>query len=197
VVSERKTVAVLSHHALCRRGIADILARRGFHVLDCAAFSQLSACARSHAPIAVIVDLDHSDQDIFTLIRAIRSLFPSSRLIPLGTPLRQAAALDSIDQVGIETARADAAAFTRLTAPRRPSPELVRLFRTWSRVTPRQRVVLRCLAVGHDNRTIAHLLGVGERAVKAHVSALLAMFGLDHRTELALLAAAAGLRPIH
>ena len=44
------------------------------------------------------------------------------------------------------------------------------------------------------NRTIARGLGVGERAIKAHVSALLALFGLDNRTELALVASDAGLR---
>jgi DNA-binding NarL/FixJ family response regulator len=196
VASERKYVAVLSHHNLCRRGVSDVLARRGCHVLDCATFAQLSAVARSHRPIAVIIDLDHADHDGFTLCACVRQLFPEARVIPLGTTLRQAASLESVEQVGIETPRADATSFTRLTAPRRASPELARLLRLWSRITPRQRVVMRYLAVGHDNRTIAHQLGVGERAVKAHVSALLAMFALDHRTELALLAASAGLRPV-
>ena len=44
------------------------------------------------------------------------------------------------------------------------------------------------LAAGRDNRSIAATMGVGERAIKAHVSSLLALFGLDNRTELALLA---------
>lgn len=175
--------------------MADLLLRRGTHVLDCATFAQLSGVARSHRPIAVIVDLDHAEHDTWTLVREIRQLLPEARIIPLGTTLRQAAAIESPDDAGIETARADSAAFTRLTAPRRASPELLRLLRVWQRITPCQRVVMRYLAVGHDNRTIAHELGIGERAVKAHVSALLAMFALDHRTELALLAAEAGLRP--
>jgi len=61
-------------------------------------------------------------------------------------------------------------------------------------MTPRQCSVMRLLAIGRDNRTIARQLGVGERAIKAHVSALLSLFGLDNRTELALLASDAGLR---
>jgi DNA-binding NarL/FixJ family response regulator len=194
VPSERKYVALLSQHSMCRRGVVDVLSRRGCHVLECSTFVQLSAFARSHTPIAVIVDLDHTDHDGATLVRQTRQLFPNIRLVPLGATLRQAASLDSAELAGIETPRADPSAFTRLAHPRRPSPELVRLLRVWSRVTPRQRLVMRCLAIGADNRTIAHELGVGERAVKAHVSGLLAIFGLDQRTELALMAAEAGLK---
>src|SRR5512146_683266 len=118
VAGDRKYVAVLSDHALCRRAMADLLLRRGTHVLDCATFAQLSGVARSHRPIAVIVDLDHAEHDTWTLVREIRQLLPEARIIPLGTTLRQAAAIESPDDAGIETARADSAAFTRLTAPR-------------------------------------------------------------------------------
>ena len=38
-------------------------------------------------------------------------------------------------------------------------------------------------------------LRVGTRAIKAHISALLAMCGLESRTQLALLASAGGLMP--
>jgi DNA-binding NarL/FixJ family response regulator len=62
-------------------------------------------------------------------------------------------------------------------------------------VTPRQREVMRCMAVGADNQAIASRLRIGERAVKAHVSALLRHFGLNNRAQLALLADHAGLRP--
>ena len=185
---------MLSQHAMCRRGICEVLLRRGCHVVDCATLAQVSATARAQA-FAVIVDIDHTEIDAATLIESVRALFPAARVVPLGTALRQAATLESIEAAGIETPLADATAFTRLAHPRRASPELVRLLKVWSHVTPRQRLVLCNLALGRDNRSIAHELGVGERAVKAHVSALLAMFGLDHRTELALLAAAAGLSP--
>ncbi len=195
VASEKKSVVVLSQHAMCRRGVSDVLVARGCHVIECTSLAQLSAATR-HSPFAVIVDIDHADQDVATLLATVRELVPSARVVPLGTPLRQASAIDSLEDVGIETPRADASAFARLAHPRRASPEVTRLLRLWSRVTPRQRAVMANLAVGRDNRSIAHELGVGERAVKAHVSALLAMFGLDHRTELALMAAGAGLQPV-
>jgi DNA-binding NarL/FixJ family response regulator len=72
---------------------------------------------------------------------------------------------------------------------------LVRQRRLWARITPRQREVMRWLAVGLDNRAIAQRLHIGERAVKAHVSALLEELGVDNRTQLALLAHDAGVRP--
>jgi DNA-binding NarL/FixJ family response regulator len=195
MASEKKSVVVLSQHAMCRHGVANVLVMRGCHVIECASITQLAAAARAYAPFAVVVDIDHLDQDVATYLTTVRVTAPMARVVPLGTALRQAAAIDSLDEVGIETPRADASAFHRLAHPRRPSPEVARLQRQWSRVTPRQRDVMANLARGRDNRAIAHELGVGERAVKAHVSALLAMFGLDHRTELALMAAGAGLYP--
>ncbi|MBN1210924.1 MAG: response regulator transcription factor [Myxococcaceae bacterium] len=62
-------------------------------------------------------------------------------------------------------------------------------------MTPRQRDVLGHLSTGSDNLKIAAHLGISERAVKAHVSALLSLFNAENRTELAVLACRAGMRP--
>jgi DNA-binding NarL/FixJ family response regulator len=55
---------------------------------------------------------------------------------------------------------------------------------------------MRWLAMGLDNAAIGEKLRIGERAVKAHISSLLALFSLTNRTQLALLADRAGLRPL-
>ena len=55
---------------------------------------------------------------------------------------------------------------------------------------------MRWLAQGLDNPGIGAKLRVGVRAIKAHISALLALFGFDSRTQLALVAHEAGLRPV-
>jgi two-component system nitrate/nitrite response regulator NarL len=55
--------------------------------------------------------------------------------------------------------------------------------------------VLGHLSTGSDNLKIAAHLGISERAVKAHVSALLSVFSAENRTELAVLACRAGVRP--
>jgi len=189
-VAENKVVSVLSTHAACRRGLVELVSRKGLRVIECDALAQLSASARKSPLLAIVLDLDHADQDVPTLFAAVRAL--RVRIIPIGTALRQAAAIGSLDEAGIEPRALDGS--INLMQRRRASPELARQFKLWQRMTPRQRSVMRLLAIGRDNRRIARQLGVGERAIKAHVSALLSLFGLDNRTELALLASDAGLR---
>jgi DNA-binding NarL/FixJ family response regulator len=55
-------------------------------------------------------------------------------------------------------------------------------------LTGREREVLALLADGRSNRQIARLLGVSEKTVKTHVSAVLAKLGVADRTQAALLA---------
>ena len=190
-MADKKVLSVMSTHAACRRGLAELVERKGWRIVECGTLAQLSASARKSRLFAIVLDLDHADQDGPTLFAATRAL-GAERIVPIGTALRQAAAIRSLDEVGIEPRALDAA--TNLTQRRRASTELARQFKLWQRMTPRQRSVMRLLAIGRDNRRIARQLGVGERAIKAHVSALLSLFGLDNRTELALLAADAGLR---
>jgi len=55
-------------------------------------------------------------------------------------------------------------------------------------LTRREREVLAELTKGRSNREIARALGVAEKTVKAHVSAILAKLGVQDRTQAALLA---------
>lgn len=62
-------------------------------------------------------------------------------------------------------------------------------------LSPREREVLQLVANGNDNLQIAARLGVCERTVKAHVTALYRKLALENRVQLALWAADRGLRP--
>jgi DNA-binding NarL/FixJ family response regulator len=64
-----------------------------------------------------------------------------------------------------------------------PSPEL----------TAREHEVLDLLARGQPNKTIARALGISERTVKFHVTALMQKLGARNRTEVVTLAAQQGL----
>jgi DNA-binding NarL/FixJ family response regulator len=55
-------------------------------------------------------------------------------------------------------------------------------------LTSREREVLALLADGRSNREIARLLGVSEKTVKTHVSAVLAKLGAADRTQAAVIA---------
>jgi DNA-binding NarL/FixJ family response regulator len=77
----------------------------------------------------------------------------------------------------------DPAAVRLLT---QPVPEAARL-------TPKEREVLRLIAQGLSNKTIAATLGIAEKTVKTHVSSLLAKLGQKSRTQMALFAKERGL----
>ncbi len=53
--------------------------------------------------------------------------------------------------------------------------------------------MLRLIAEGLANKEIARALGIGEKTVKSHVSAILAKLGVQSRTQAALYAAQTGL----
>lgn len=63
-------------------------------------------------------------------------------------------------------------------------------------LTPRERDVLRHVAVGMDNLKVAAHLGITERTVKAHVCSLYRKLGVENRAEMALKGRELGLRPL-
>jgi DNA-binding NarL/FixJ family response regulator len=59
--------------------------------------------------------------------------------------------------------------------------------------TIREREVLRLIAAGHPNKVIARSLGISERTVKFHATALLRKLGADNRAQAVAIAAQRGL----
>lgn len=68
-----------------------------------------------------------------------------------------------------------------------PAPVAGALLRTHA-LSPRENAVFRLLGLGHDNRSIGHLLGVSERTVKRHITAILAKLHLESRLQAGLTA---------
>ncbi|HEY5950868.1 MAG TPA: helix-turn-helix transcriptional regulator [Kofleriaceae bacterium] len=161
-------------------------------VLQLTTKDKLVAAARRRRIDIAIIDVEHESDDTLVLVRSLHAEFPALQIIMLATPLEQAAE----DPIVVETAAIDrGTALMGLISGLRSSTEDKSPHRHWSRITERQREVMRWLAVGLDNAAIGQKLHIGERAVKAHVSSLLGLFGLANRTQLALLADRAGLRP--
>jgi DNA-binding NarL/FixJ family response regulator len=172
--------------------VAQRLSDQGFGlVLQIASTDKLTAAIRRKRIDVAIVDVDHDNEDTFGLVLSLRSDFPALHVIMLATP-PQPATSDLV----VETSDLDRAApVIGLAASARATDDDKLPHKHWSRITERQRDVMRWLAIGLDNAAIGQRLRIGERAVKAHVSSLLVLFSMDNRTQLALLADRAGLRP--
>lgn len=184
----RKEIAVLSERALSREGTAALLERRGWRVTECGTLSQLSAAARARTLDVVVVDADAVTADLYTFVRSVKNVVNGDgRIVVTGSPVRYAA-------IDLDVGSSDGDAASLIAAVSSTKTKKARA-NNWSSLTPRQRDVLRWLAQGLDNKAIGRRLGIGERAVKAHVTALLALFELGNRTQLALLAHSAGYRP--
>jgi DNA-binding NarL/FixJ family response regulator len=166
--------------------------------------SELLNALESQPPRLVLIDMDHGADDPFPLLREFRHRAPQTTVVIIGTALQSGAANGDAD-IYLETPDANAQVLRAVAnlallpdqppfAPQ-PSAEAQRQRQMWSMLTPRQRDVLGFLSTGSDNLKIAANLGISERAVKAHVSALLSLFNAENRTELAVLACRAGMRP--
>jgi DNA-binding NarL/FixJ family response regulator len=150
----------------------------------------VDAAQRRTIDIAIL-DLDHAHDDPLSFVRTLRHDAPDLLVLVVGSPLR-AGEPDNFGHLAPEVDRAElvGALVHGFRAAAEKAPH-----RNWSKITTRQRDVMRWLACGLDNAAIGEKLHIGERAVKAHISSLLALFGLDNRTQLALLADRAGVRP--
>lgn len=184
---------VLSDQVLFRQAITSALREEGYPVIEQATTAPL----RNKRPDVALVDLSHATIDSMMLVDDLHDQLPDAHVVLMGSATRLAASVDGHADAQLEFPRTDLPALLRTVEGRAPSAstERARATQQWSHVTARQRDVMRLLARGHDNPGIAAKLRVGTRAIKAHISALLALFGLDSRTQLALLAREGGLLP--
>lgn len=72
-------------------------------------------------------------------------------------------------------------------AGRAPSDSPARIDGPQSVLTPRQWEVLQAIAAGKSNKIIARELGIAERTIKVHVTAVFRAIGVANRTQAALL----------
>jgi two-component system, NarL family, nitrate/nitrite response regulator NarL len=198
-------IAIVSDQNLFREGFVQLLHSQGFQsVSEYPSAAELLSTIEHTAIQLVLVDMEHTADEPFLLLRNLRSRAPRSTVVIIGTAQQVGAANGTADGA-LETPEANAQVLHAVVglaqlaeqpaAMPPPSPEAQHQRKQWSMLTPRQRDVLGFLSTGSDNLKIAANLGISERAVKAHVSALLSLFTAENRTELAVLACRAGLPP--
>jgi DNA-binding NarL/FixJ family response regulator len=206
-------VVIGEDQALMREGLALLLGRGGFQVLDTATDAdELVDRALAHRPDLVVVDIrmppSHTD-DGLRAARRIRASAPQIAILVLSQYVQPRYAAELLEDgacgIGyllkervarVETFCADArrvCAGGSALDPEVVSAMLARK-RGWEeieRLTPRQLEVLAMMAEGRSNAAIARALTVTEKAVVKHVSHIYSQLGIgehddDHRRVLAV-----------
>ena len=201
-------VLIVEDHPIVREGVAAVLQReRDIEVAGVAGTIEdgLRTAASAH-PDVVLLDLKlpdadrnngvarfvaagrrvivftayETDEDVFGAIKdgARGYLLKGSPAADIATAIRQVHAGESY-----LSPRIAAKLVKDASAPRGRS----------SRLSARERGVLRLVAAGLSNRQIAGTLSISERTVKFHVTALFNKLGADNRAQAVALAAERGL----
>jgi DNA-binding NarL/FixJ family response regulator len=211
---DRVRVVIADDSVLLREGIARLLDESGFDVVAKATDGdELLRVVGVHKPDIAVVDVrmppTHTDEGVRAAHR-IRAEHPGTAVLVLSQYVEEAYALDllseSTERIGylLKDRVADVGTFT--DAVRRVAkggtaldPEVVALMLGRRRrtdplaaLTGREREVLSLMAEGRSNSAMAEALGVSDRAVEKHVTAILSKLDLppaaeDHRRVLAVL----------
>jgi two-component system, NarL family, response regulator DevR len=188
---------IVDDHEVVRRGIAEVVERAEGMTVVAEAGTVADGVRRAGLvrPQVMLVDLQLPDGSGIDILRSVRDTLPDTRAIvltsfdddgALAAALEAGAAAYVLKSVhGAEIAqviRSVASGRTLLderTITRRraghddPSGDL----------TPSERKVVDLIGEGLSNREIADRLGVSEKTVKNHVTAVLAKMGLQRRTQ--------------
>ena len=198
-------VLIADDHAVVRQGLRTFLGlQEDIDVVGEAADGEEAlALAERLAPDVVLIDLVMPGVDGIEALRRLRDRLPAARAIVLSSFVD--------DDKLFPAVRAGAAGY--LLKDVQPQ-ELVAAIRTVhgggallhptvaarlmeeladDPLTPREREVLALIGRGLPNKQIARELGIAEKTVKAHVSAVLAKLGVSDRTQAALYAVREGL----
>ena len=208
-MSARIRVAIADDHPVVREGLAVMLETQS----DLEVVGQAEngpdavALVASREPDVLLLDLEMPALDGVGVLRRLRELGASTRAIVFTV-------FDTDDRI-IAAVEAGAAGYLLKGAPRAEvfaavrtvasggslltpvaaSAVLRRMRGTPSApaLTPREQSVLEHLARGQANKQIAATLGISERTVKFHMTAIFTKLGATNRTEAVTLAMQAGL----
>ncbi|HEY2670390.1 MAG TPA: response regulator transcription factor [Rugosimonospora sp.] len=207
-MSEPIRVLVVDDHPVVRQGLRTFLDLQDDITVvgEAADGAGCVAAADELDPDVVLLDLRMPGSDGVDALRGLRERGRRARVLVITSFPEPAAVLPAV--------RAGAAGYVykdvdppALAAAIRAvhaghvllHPEVARLLAAGqerpggARLTARERDVLAEIARGRSNREIARGLGVSEKTVKTHVSAVLAKLGVQDRTQAALYAVRTGL----
>jgi DNA-binding NarL/FixJ family response regulator len=212
-VSTPIRIVIADDHPVVREGLASMLETQAdLEVVGQADTGPAAiALVASHQPDVLLLDLEIPDLDGVRVLHRLRDTGSPTRAIVFtvfDTDDRIIAAVEAgaagyllkgAPRAEVFTAVRTVAAGGSLLTPVAASAVLRRVrgetpaAPTIPALTPRERTVLEQLARGLGNKQIAAALGISERTVKFHVSAVFAKLGAGNRTEAVAKAAQSGL----
>lgn len=202
-------VLVVDDHPMVRQGLRTFLDLQGDLTVVGEAADAAGAVEATVAldPDVVLLDLRMPGGDGVSVLRELRARQVRSRVLIVTSftepdavlpavragaagyvykdvdPASLAAAIRAV-HAGHVLLHPDVAALLAAGEQRRPAG---------GELTPRERQILVELARGRSNREIARALGLAEKTVKTHVSAVFTKLGVQDRTQAALFAVRTGL----
>jgi two-component system, NarL family, nitrate/nitrite response regulator NarL len=196
-------VGILEDDRLLAGALCDFLRSSGFRLEPLSSTVQdFVAALRLKPPDVALVDLFVGEPEGMDLLRLLASSFPTVRSIAMsarpdpeiGEQARAAGAAGFVDkrssgmEILIEAIEWVSAGKMYFPLPSNSAGAnlLAPASQGLPRLTSREREVLVHVSAGADNLKISAVLGITERTVKAHVSALYRKLGLQNRVELAL-----------
>lgn len=214
---EKTRVLIAEDEGILRSTLGELLAREADLeiVSSCANGRDALIEALAHRPDVVLTDLQMPRMDGIELIRQVREKLPQTAVVvltvfdddenvfaalkagALGYVLKDATLPQIVE--AIRAARAgegflSSSLVSRVIQEFRRIDTMARRQRElFAQLTRRETEVLELLAQGLRNRQIAQRLGLSEKTVRNHTSAILGKLHANDRTEAALIAARHGL----
>ncbi len=212
-MDDRISVLIVDDHPVVRQGMEMLLqTHEQIEIVGTVENGRLAVeKVETAPPDVVLMDLNMPVMDGIEATRQIRQLSPHTQVVVLTShhedamvfPAVKAGALSYLlksatpDEV-IDTILAAAKGEPRLhpRIAKRLMAEVAGTRRSLTALTNRELEVLKLIAQGNDNRTIAAQLTLSEKTVKTHVSNILSKLGVADRTQAAIYALRENLVPL-